>query len=323
MCRLTIAAGVTALLACAPLLGGLDEGTSRRPEDAGVDAPESAPACRTLAGYTYRVPIRVEHHGPAIRGYQVKLVFPTRDLVASGHMRADGADIAITLADGTTRVPHWLQDGVGTDKTTLWTRLDLGEEPFEGWLYYGAPQATDQSSSAETFVEAAIVNPNFDRNAGWSPFADRIGPSSSSHQWSLTLADGKAQLFFATDPHPNGYEIGWCTDETFPDGVFRLIFDFELLNGERSWASIEIDSNVTSGLWGTQTENIVAPAVLENIETMPFRPSGTYLCLKGTAPGSTESTSLKATFTALRLRRWVDGDRIATVQGVETVTCVP
>lgn len=322
MSRRAVVITLTAAVACAPLLGGLDEGTGRPFEDASVDRTEAMPACTSLADYTYRIPIHIEHHGPAIRGYQTKLVFSSKDLVTNGHMRADGGDIAITLADGTTRVPHWLQGGVGTDTTTLWARFDLGDSPIDAWLYYGSPTATDHSSAEDTFVEAAIANPNFDRDGGWTPYTDHLGPSTSSHQWAIAIADGKATLYFSTDPHPNGYALGLCAEMNLPNGEFRLLFDFQLLIAERGQACITTLSDVTPILWSTETENIVAPAQRMNVETQTFTPTGALICLTGLGNGSADSTSLKATFTALRFRRWLDGDRIAMVSGAEERACV-
>lgn len=316
-----------ALVACAQILGGLEEGRARlESPDGGTEVEAAPPPCRALDGYASRLPIHVEHHGPAILGYQVKLELPTDALVAAGRMRADGGDIAITLADGVTRVPHWLEGGVGTAKTTLWIRLDLGDRPIDGWLYYGDAAAIDSSSMEETFVQGVLVNPYFDRDEGWAVYRERVGESTSSLQWSTQVGDGGAQLYLATSDHPNGMMVGLCQTIEPPDGEYRAQFDLDLLVQQSTSADLALvprGSTNQQTFWSSRAALLVAPLRAANVETAPFQADRGSFCLLASAPGTFESSGLRVRFARLRLRRWLEGDRTAVITGSEASPCAP
>ncbi|MBX3232369.1 MAG: DUF2341 domain-containing protein [Labilithrix sp.] len=323
---LALAAAFTlASLGCATVLGGLDDGA---PRDAGAEieveagtdatpAPAPAPTCAWLGGFAHRVPLRVEHTGPRVAGYQVALALP-----ASLAAKPDGADLRPTLADGVTRVPYWIEpDGAGAAKK-LWMRVDLEERPIDLWLYYGAPSAESEASRDATFVRGAIENPTFDGPRGWTTF-DSHESTTSTDQRSVTIADGKASFWMARQPDPNGATIGACQRASFASGSrYRFLFDLTLTVTEHAGVTIfSGELEPSSVVWWLPGTNLHAPARVAHLQSGPFDEGVRTVCLVASTVGGAHGTAIGAELSNLRVRRWLDGDRIATIVGPAEASC--
>lgn len=315
-------------IGCAPLLGGLEEGTtSASSADAGRDAPSidgSAhdPRCDSwLGGFRYRMPLVVKHDGPAITGYQARITLPTSALVASGKMRGDGADLRVTAADGITVLPHWIEGGIGTEATTLWTRVDLAEGSSAAWLYYGNDRAPDRSSSSSTFASGIIDDPFFDRQDAWYRARSEASPElpSRTNEWSATLGGGKATVRLVRGAAQEAGLAGICQTMLFPDGSsYRLALDLNITLADHGSARLSFDGLGGASLWSTPTGEI---GLLQNKETPDLAPGTRTICLAVNVEGDPVGQGAEATFSALRVRRTTEPEPIVEPQGGEEVGC--
>lgn len=81
--------------------------------------------------------------GATLTDFQVRVTINTQALIAAGKMKPDGSDIRFTTDDCCTETPVWIQSGLNTPNTRVWTRV-----PYIGPsgvtrinLYYGNPNA--------------------------------------------------------------------------------------------------------------------------------------------------------------------------------------
>jgi hypothetical protein len=314
---------------CATILGGLDEGTSATVStDAGSDAPAigeaaAGEACSSwLTGFRYRLPVVVKHAGPAVRAYQVKLTLSTAALVASGKLRADGADVRVTAADGVSVVPHWTQGGVGTDATTIWTSLDVASGETPAYLYYGNAEASDESAMAKTFVPAVLDDPTFDREGTWFAFHDGADeqPTSRTNEWSVALAHDSATIRLVRNSNPNGARAGICQTALFPAGSsYRLLFDVNVRLADRGAAVVSLDGLGGDVLWATQPSII---GVHSGADTWrAISPGPHVVCLAVGTEASNVGQGAEATYSALRARRFVAPEPAFDLSAPEQEAC--
>jgi cysteine-rich repeat protein len=142
-------------------------------------AAAAAPAIAGPEGYAGAIGVTVtEATGTEdLVDYPVQVVLNTTDLVASGQLRADGADVVFALGGGgcgEQELPHWLER-VDADTMTFWVRVpavDAGQA-ISLLLFHGNP-ADDAAET--TSAHAALV------------FADAQGPSdvAALHGYSST-----------------------------------------------------------------------------------------------------------------------------------------
>ncbi|MGY5876948.1 MAG: DUF2341 domain-containing protein, partial [Candidatus Thorarchaeota archaeon] len=117
-------------------------------------------ASEWLSGYKYR-----RHHivvGEPTTGvnYQIRMTFHYGNLsIYSEHVycdykcRSDFNDIRITSRDGITVLDHWIQERVEADYAIFWIRVtEAIDESTLIYVYYGNPNATDQSDVENTFL---------------------------------------------------------------------------------------------------------------------------------------------------------------------------
>jgi hypothetical protein len=297
---------------CSALLGGLDEANTR----SGTDA--SAPASRCgawLEGFRYRVPL--EARGvEAVEKYQVKVMVDTARLVASGKMRKDGADLRITSGDGTSVVPYWIEGGIGTEATVVWTRLDLAVKATPLFLYYGQADATDRSSLSETFEQGVIDSPAFDRPEAWPAMhigRDPFTPSRTN-EWSAVFGPGTATVRIVRPGAPNGAGAGICQTALFPAGSkHRLVLDTDVTLADHGGASMWLDA-MNADPW-KNTYGVLG--VMAGVESPVIDPGVRTLCLGVRIEGGPNGQAAEATYSKLRVRRWVPNEPQVAPAGAE------
>lgn len=281
---------------------------------------DSAAARRDwLEGFRYRVAIRVDHSGTAVDGYQVKVTVPAAQLVAAGKLRADGADVRFTMADGVTALPYWIESGVGTDEMVVWTRIDLSaSSPATAWLYYGNTAVASESSLGRTFVAGVIDDPAFDRadNGPWLHVGGVNGSPSPTNEWSATLGGGQATIRIVRKVEPNGAIAGICQSIMLPSGSrYRFVFHLAVAIAEGGSLHALLGGMNGDDVWPRDKASAGASMV---VETRPVDPGPTTLCLAGMLVGRLGS-AVEGTFSTLHLRREIDGVEPAVFSGAEQV----
>jgi hypothetical protein len=316
-------------LGCASLLGGLEDGTA--PPVARLDAADGVESgedgaqrdgCISwLGSFRYRVPLLVHLTGPAVGGYQVNVRVPTSSLVAAGKLRADGADLRVTTADGVSTVPHWLESGVGSDSTSLWTKLDLDQGETTAWLYYGSADAPDVSSMTKTFVSGVLDDPTFDRRDAWDAFHDGIDTvlPSSTNAWSVALAHDAATIRIVREATPHSARAGICQSVLFPSGSsFHLVFGVNVTIADHGNAAVTLGGLNGDVIWRIPPNEI---GVHSNVESGAIAPGTETLCLVAYAFDSDVGQGAEATYSGLRVRRYVTPEPHVDAVGTEQEGC--
>jgi hypothetical protein len=148
--------------------------------DGGLDAPPGA----WLGSFTYRKEIHVTPGGAATLADFPVGIIETSDPQLVAHARPDGQDLAVTAADGLSRLDSEL---VGFDASTggfeLWTRVPSLPPPTTRlYLYYGG---------AATTSTTAVWGPMF---AGVWHMSDLMGArDSTSHAHHVQAVSGAAE----------------------------------------------------------------------------------------------------------------------------------
>jgi gliding motility-associated-like protein len=108
--------------------------------------------------YTRAISIRNSGFG-LLNDWQVRVSVNTQALIAAGKMNADGSDIRFTSGDCCTQLPYWIQSGLNTPTTFIWTRVPQLASFDTTWIqmYYGNPAATTIQSNID-LVHFAIGN---------------------------------------------------------------------------------------------------------------------------------------------------------------------
>ncbi|MDY6834349.1 MAG: DUF2341 domain-containing protein, partial [Chloroflexota bacterium] len=135
----------------------------------------------------------------------------SQTLISAGKMQSDGDDIRFTQSNGTTEIYYWIESGINTTSTSIWTKapsIPTGDSTI--YIYYGYTDATSASSLSNTFTSGSFTD----------SFADQTNISSSTNievtGGEVILAEGSGQ-----NPLSDDFE----TDLTKWDG-----------NGTTSWA---------------------------------------------------------------------------------------
>jgi hypothetical protein len=101
-----------------------------------------------LAAWQTRRPLVVTNAGVAHVDQQIRVSLQS----SAGWSPTWPSDVRVTLADGATAVPFWVER-VTEAATTLWVRvpsLPVGDTKL--WLYYGEPKAPSAADGAATFA---------------------------------------------------------------------------------------------------------------------------------------------------------------------------
>lgn len=317
----SVALGASAgVIGCAQVLGGLDEATepAGNVADAGsTDAsPESAPDAKPrspwLSGFAHRLAFAIDSREPTmLAGFTMKLGFDMRALVEAKKVRADGADLRVTNADGVTVAPHWIQSGQGGEATTLWAKLDVPPGASTAFLYYGNDVATPTASLRDTFIEGIIVNGAFDR--GSSPWTE-VAPTSGGTS-TLRIQGGRAEVTFgrpvaATAPS----SVGWCQPVTFPPGhAYRLVVDQTtlLLGGGHlaMWAGPVVGEPIWTHVLGVGHER--------GVDSERIDAGATQVCVGARLRTSSTPQNVSGQFENVRVRLYAEHEPIAGPAGPE------
>ncbi len=105
-----------------------------------------------LADWQYTRAISARNAGfGLLNDWQIRVVLNTQALIAAGKMNADGSDIRFTSNDCCTELPYWIQGGLNTPATTIWTRMPQLVSNDTTWLqiHYGNPAANTPISNID------------------------------------------------------------------------------------------------------------------------------------------------------------------------------
>lgn len=105
-----------------------------------------------LNGWQYRRPI-ILVSPKTLLDHQIRIVIDTSSLIAAGKMNNNCSDLRITLSDGVTEIPYWIESGCNTNHTVIWIRVP---EIMSGktilYMYYGNPSAKSKSNPKQVFL---------------------------------------------------------------------------------------------------------------------------------------------------------------------------
>jgi len=105
------------------------------------------------AAWLYRRAVTfTEQSGSALTEYAVKVVISGGSFTSA---QADGDDFRVTLADGTTLIPHWVESwDSGAGDLTIWARVPsiAASGTVTLYLYYGNAAAVSASDGEEVFL---------------------------------------------------------------------------------------------------------------------------------------------------------------------------
>lgn len=291
---------LVALVGCADVLGGLEEGAPRptSPPRSSPPSPDAQPASRCgdprwLQGWSHRLPLHIGHVGAPVTSYQLRVALDTRE---------DLGDLRVTDDRGQL-LPYWIDLAVAPPN--LWVRSDLNGET-KLWLYGGAPSETSTSSMTRTFVEGVIDDPTFDRTDAWTGFVvGWVSSTSSTNEWALRLGGGSARLWITRKGHdPNGAGLGLCQTMVFPLGSeYVLDFEAKVAISEHGWTRMTrrdgSENEVT--LWRANRDVGVS-----RVSSLAI-PAGVHtICLESFVEFNDAGQAEDVTFSTLRVRRLVE-----------------
>jgi hypothetical protein len=316
-----LAALPVALMACAQALGGLEEGSARSlsgANDAGAER-----ACRSdwLPGFAYRVAFEATSSEPAtVPGYSLEVAMSTAALVGTQKLRLDGADLRVTLADGVTLAPHWVQSGLGGESTRIWTKLDVTPGVNRFFVYYGNPGADDRASLRDAFIAGIIENAAFDQ--GSAPWVSLTQPADAPVT-VMSIQAGAAQVGLARDRATAAARAAWCQATVFPEGRrYQLLFDANTT--AINWGEAAVWVN---GFDGPTSWTSPGLGATQNATTTAITPGPSQICFgvrltppSGVAPPDAVA---EARFSSVRVRPWIGSTLIARPSGPEETRCAP
>ena len=108
-----------------------------------------------LAGWAYYAPVEITNpNSYDLLDFQV-LIILTADNFDFSKANADGSDIRFTLSDGTTLIPHWIEEWDSANQIAkIWVKVP--SIPAGGsttvLLWCGNPDATDASDGDSVFL---------------------------------------------------------------------------------------------------------------------------------------------------------------------------
>ena len=156
--------------------------------------------CWYNADWSFRRPVSIPNSGSTVlTDYQVKITLnSTFDFANTNN---NGNDIRITLEDGTTEIPFWIEEWNAGSSATIWARVPT--IPTSGtaiYLYYGNANAIAASNGNTTFrffddFESWNAAPG---SSGWSDKASLPTPQ----------ADGTSAVYNDKMYYIGGYNNG-------------------------------------------------------------------------------------------------------------------
>jgi len=111
-----------------------------------------------LDGWDYYREVTITNNvAQDLTDYQVNFTLDTANLIAQGKMRSDCGDIRVTLSDGQTLLPYWIESWSNTtcnrNTTKIWTKVPLipasASTVIQVW--YGNSSATSMANGGAVF----------------------------------------------------------------------------------------------------------------------------------------------------------------------------
>ncbi len=125
----------------------------------GPAVPSSPPVW--LEGFKYRRQIIIDNtkSGENFENFQILVFLNTKELIDAGKMLSDCQDLRVTDEDETTLLNYWIETGCNTQETRVWIKVPLAKaRSFKViYLYYGNPEAQDQSNYYQTMEVPPVV----------------------------------------------------------------------------------------------------------------------------------------------------------------------
>ncbi len=146
-----IAWSLAGALGCALCAGALTV-TSVSPDSGSVLGGDAVRVQGSFAvGGANATAVSVVYAGSTMTNYPLLVRWDTRTLVGGGAMRADGADVRVYDADGTTPLGFWFESGLNTTDTLMWVKLPLLTAGTNS-IYLGIGTTNTVSASSLTNV---------------------------------------------------------------------------------------------------------------------------------------------------------------------------
>jgi hypothetical protein len=108
-----------------------------------------------LDGWSYYSEVTITNNvARDLTDYQINFTLDTATLIAQGKMKSDCGDIRVTLNDGQTLLPYWIETACNNNTTKIWTKVP--SIPASGsttiLVWYGNLSATSQSNADSVFI---------------------------------------------------------------------------------------------------------------------------------------------------------------------------
>jgi len=130
-----------------------------------------------LDGWNYYREVTITNNvAQDLTDYQVNFTLDTANLIARGKMRSDCGDLRVTLSDGQTLLPYWIDPATcNTNKTVIWTKVPSipASSSTKIYVWYGNPIATSQANGDAVFLF----------------FDDFSGTSLNTTKWTIARPD--------------------------------------------------------------------------------------------------------------------------------------
>ena len=149
-----------------------------------------------LPGYSYLRDVIIDNslNSNSLTDYQILVTLDTQSLISQGKMRSDCGDIRFTDFDGAL-LNYWIEPNTcNTSNTKIWVKVPFipGGSTETIYLWYGNPNATSQSSVANTFIaeiDGLVACWHFDEGSGNVSY-DSSGNNHTAIIYGATWVNG-------------------------------------------------------------------------------------------------------------------------------------
>ncbi|MDX1611005.1 MAG: DUF2341 domain-containing protein, partial [Candidatus Thermoplasmatota archaeon] len=159
-----------------------------------------------------------------LTGFQVPIELDTASAITAGEMESDCSDIRFTDADGSTVIPHWLEDGCNTGATQFWVKVPT--IPASGtttvYAFWDNPGVGDASSKLDvldSFTDDFSTDPN--TNGQWTT----VKHSGSGGEFIYQALEEYVRL---TESQGSKGVLGEMSADGYP---VEVSFDFRINGG--------------------------------------------------------------------------------------------
>jgi len=164
-------------------------------------------------GWVYRRAITINNtSGNSLTDYQVKINLSSSNFNFA-RANADGSDLRVTLDDGITEIPFWIESwNQSGQQATIWVKVpSIPVEETSVYLYYGNAPATSASKGTNTFIffddfsNNSISGENWIRRLEYS--GGNWGPSYVVHDWKYSSEMQHGALEYSIKRQEEGWTI--------------------------------------------------------------------------------------------------------------------